>query len=212
MDDLSPRQREVLEYLANIIQQRGVPPTFREIGQAMDIGSTNGVSEHIRALERKGYIERIGGRGAPRSMRLTDKCAPLIDEDPADTVGIPVLGRIAAGNPLAAVENRDETLRIDAALVPSGGKVFALVVTGDSMIEDGIHDGDYLFVRQKSEARNGEIAVAMVDGEATVKRLFREGSRYRLQPANSSMEPIYVDRDAGDFSILGVAVGVYRQL
>lgn len=212
MEDLSPRQRAVLEYLAAVIQKRGVPPTFREIGAAMGIGSTNGVSEHIRALERKGYIERIGGRGSPRSMRLTQLCGHLLDEEPGETVGIPVLGRIAAGNPLHAVENHDDTLHLDAALVPAGGKVFALVVTGDSMIEDGIHDGDYLFVRQKTEARNGEIAVAMVDGEATVKRFFREGDRIRLQPANSAMEPIFVERDAGDFSILGIAVGIFRQL
>ena len=212
MQDLSPRQRDVLEYIVGMIQQRGVPPTFREIGAAMSIGSTNGVSEHIKALERKGYLVRIGGRGAPRSMTLTEKCGFLVDEDPSDTVGIPVLGRIAAGNPLHAVETHDDTIRIDAALVPSGAKVFALVVTGDSMIEDGIHDGDYLFVRQKNQARNGEIAVAMVDGEATVKRYFKEGNRIRLQPANSAMQPIMVEPSSGDFSILGIAVGVYRQL
>ncbi len=212
MEDLSPRQKEVLEYLAGIISKRGVPPTFREIGAAMGINSTNGVSEHIRNLEKKGYIERIGGRGAPRSMRLMEKCGALIEEEVGETVGIPVLGRVAAGNPLHAVENHDDTLQIDAALVPAGGKVFALVVTGDSMIDDGILDGDYLFVRQNTEARNGEIAVAMVDGEATVKRFFHEGDKIRLQPANSAMQPIMVDRNAGDFSILGIAVGVYRQL
>ncbi len=209
MQALSPRQSEMLDYIRGMIEQRGVPPTFREIGAALGIGSTNGVSEHIKALERKGYIERIGGRGAPRSMRLTEEAMPPTTDE---TVGIPILGRIAAGNPLHAVENHAANLRADASLLPAGGRVFALVVTGDSMIEDGIHDGDYLFVRHKTEARNGEIAVAMVDGEATVKRVFKEEGRMRLQPANSAMEPIYVDATAGDFRIIGVAVGVYRQI
>lgn len=209
MNELTPRQKDLLDYLVKVISTTGVPPTFREIGAALGIGSTNGVSEHIRKLEEKGFIERLGGRGSPRSMRLTEKALPPVDDD---TVSIPILGRIAAGNPLAAVEQHDGQLKVDSSLVPLGAHVFALVVTGDSMIEDGIHDGDYLFVRQKAQARDGEIAVAMVDGDATVKRIYREGGRIRLQPANSAMEPIYVDASSGDFAIVGVAVGVYRQL
>jgi repressor LexA len=209
MDDLSPRQRELLDLLANVIEQRGVPPTFREIGAALGIGSTNGVSEHIKALEKKGYIERIGVPGSPRSLRILPKAGRASDDA---VVGVPIIGRIAAGNPLHAVEAYDGALKLDASLLPPGGDVFALVVTGDSMIEDGIHDGDYLFVRPKPDARNGEIAVAMVDGEATVKRIFREGRRVRLQPANAAMEPIYVDANSGDFRIVGVAVGVFRRI
>jgi repressor LexA len=124
---------------------------------------------------------------------------------------VPVLGRIAAGTPLLAVESYESSMRLDSSMLPPGGKVFGLVVTGDSMIEDGILDGDTLFVRQKEDARDGEIAVVMVDGDATVKRIYKEGERIRLQPANSAMSPIYVDRKA-DVKVLGVAVGVWRKI
>ncbi len=210
MDDLSPRQQEIFEFIRGVIDQRGISPTFREIGAALGIGSTNAVSDHIKALIRKGYLERVGGRGAPRSLRLTAHANETFDQDGVQ--GVPILGRIAAGLPLLAHENYEGTLRIDSSMVPPGGQVFALVVTGDSMIEDGIFDGDYLFVRKQAVARDGEIAVVMVEGEATVKRIFREDGRIRLQPANAGMEPIYVDPARDDVEILGVAVGLYRKL
>lgn len=210
MDDLSPRQREILEFILATIDQSGVAPSYREIGGALGIGSTNGVSDHIKALIRKGYLERVGGHGSSRSLRPTDQATGGFVDD--GVVGVPILGRIAAGAPLLAQENYEGTMRVDSNMLPSGGKVFALVVTGDSMIEDGIHEGDILFVRQQDNARNGEIAVVMVDGDATVKRFFPEGDRLRLQPANSSMDPIYVDRKSGDVQIVGIAVGVYRQI
>lgn len=210
MDDLSPRQREILDFIAASIDMRGVPPSYREIGGALGIGSTNGVSDHIKALVKKGYIERVGGRGTPRSLKITNKAAGGFEDD--GTVGIPVLGRIAAGLPLLAEENYDGTVRVDASMVPSGGKLFALVVTGDSMIDDGIHDGDYLFVKEARDARQGEIAVVMVDGDATVKRFYKEGERIRLQPANASMDPIYVDARSGDVEVIGKAVGVFRKI
>lgn len=210
MDDLSPRQREMLDFIVSTIDATGVVPSYREIGAALGIGSTNGVSDHIKALERKGYIERTGGRGSPRSLRVSDQAATYLED--ADTVSVPVLGKIAAGQPLLAQEHYDGAVRVDASLVPLGGQVFALVVTGDSMIDDGIHDGDYLFVRQQKTVHNGSIAVVMVDDEATVKRFFREGDRIRLQPANAEMEPIWVDRNSGDVQIIGEAVGVYRRL
>ncbi|MEZ4322459.1 MAG: transcriptional repressor LexA [Myxococcota bacterium] len=210
MDDLSPRQQEIFEFIRAALDQRGVSPSYREIGSALGIGSTNAVSDHIKALVRKGYIERVGGRGAPRSIRLTDQADESFEDDGVQ--GIPILGRIAAGLPLLAEENYEGTLRVDASMVPRGGNIFALVVTGESMIEDGIHDGDYLFVREKQTARNGEIAVVMVDGEATVKRFFNEGRVIRLQPANSAMEPIFVDRSSGDVSVIGIAVGLFRKI
>jgi len=208
--ELSPRQREILEFITAAVDQRGVVPSYREIGGALDIRSTNAVSDHIKALIRKGYIERVGEPGRPRSLRITARASETLHDD--SVVGVPILGRIAAGVPLLAQENYEGTLRLDSSMLPAGGNVFALMVTGDSMIEDGIHDGDHLFVRQKTSARDGEIAVVMVDGEATVKRLYREGPRLRLQPANSAMEPIYVDQAAGDVSVIGVAVGVYRRI
>jgi repressor LexA len=210
MDDLSPRQSELLEFLRGYVDQNGVVPSYRECGRALGIGSTNAVSDHIKALEKKGYIERVGQPGRPRSLKLTPKAVGFIEDE--NVVGIPVLGRIAAGVPLLAEENYEGTVRVDSTMLPPGGKVFALIVTGDSMIEDGIHDGDYLFVRERNTARDGEIAVVMVDGEATVKRFYKEGDRLRLQPANSSMEPIFVSREAGDVAVIGVAVGVFRRL
>lgn len=201
----------MLDFLVAAIDQRGVCPSYREIGQALGIKSTNGVSDHLKALERKGYLERVGGRGASRSVRLTTKAVGHLQEE-GETVGVPVLGRIAAGVPLLAEENYEGTVRVDASMIPSGANVFALVVTGDSMIEDGIHDGDTLFVRQTQRVREGDIAVVLVDGEATVKRFYREGARIRLQPANSAMDPIYVDASSGDVQVVGLAVGVYRRI
>ncbi len=210
LQEMSPRQKEILDFMRSSLDQRGVVPSYREIGAALGIGSTNAVSDHIKALMRKGYIERVGDPGRPRSLRLTPQATGTLDDD--SVVGVPVLGRIAAGQPLLAEQNYEGTIRVDSNMLPPGGQVFALVVNGDSMIEDGIHSGDYLFVRQKNDARNGDIAVVMVEGEATVKRFFREGSRIRLQPANAAMSPIYVDAGSGDVSVIGVAVGVFRKI
>lgn len=210
MEGLSPRQREILDFIAASIDQSGVVPSYRQIGQALAIGSTNAVSDHIKALIRKGYVERVGSHGAPRSLRLTSTGGQQLDE--GSVVGIPVLGRIAAGVPLMAEENYDGTLRVDASMLPMSGSVFALVVNGESMIEDGIHNGDYLFVKQQQTARNGEIAVVMVDGDATVKRFYHEGDRIRLEPANASMEPIILDPSDGEVSVIGKAVGVFRRI
>jgi repressor LexA len=210
MEELSPRQRAILDFIVASIDQRGMVPTYREIGAALGIGSTNGVSDHIKALIRKGYLERGAEHGAPRALVPTTQAVGIKEDE--GVVGVPVLGRIAAGSPLLAEENYEGTLRMDASMLPPGGKVFALVVTGESMIDAGIHDGDYLFVRQQKQARNGEIAVVMVNGDATVKRFYREGDRIRLQPENRAMEPIYVDAANGECNVIGVAVGVYRQM
>lgn len=210
MEDLSPRQSEILEFITAAVDQRGVVPSYREIGGALGISSTNAVSDHLKALIRKGYVERVGEPGRPRSLRLTVKATGRLDDGSA--VSVPVLGRIAAGLPLLAEENYEGSIRVDAGMLPAGGQVFALVVTGDSMIEDGIHDGDTLFVKQHKNVKDGDIAVVRVDDDATVKRFFREGSRIRLQPANSAMEPIYVDASSGEIEVIGIAVGVWRRL
>lgn len=186
MEELSPRQREMLEFIRAHWDQNRVVPSYREIGSALGMKSTNAVSDHLKALIRKGYVERVGDPGLPRSLRITSE-AGLENDD--SVVSVPLLGRVAAGVPLLAEENYEGAIRMDRALLPPGGKVFALLVRGDSMVEDGILDGDTVFVRQKAEARNGEIAVVLVEGEATVKRVYREGDRMRLQPANSAMTP-----------------------
>jgi repressor LexA len=209
VEELSPRQRDILDFIVAEVAQAGVVPSYREIGGALGIESTNAVSDHIKALIRKGYVERVGEPGRPRSLRLTERATGHLDD--AVTV-IPVLGRIAAGVPLLAEQNYEGSLKIDASMLPPGGRIFGLMVTGESMIEDGILDGDMLLVRQRSDARDGEIAVVMVEGEATVKRLYREGDRLRLQPANVAMEPIYVDRKSGEVQVVGVAVGVFRKI
>jgi repressor LexA len=208
--ELSPRQAQIVEFIQCVVDQRGVAPSYREIGAALEIRSTNAVSDHIKALIRKGYVEQVGGRGRPRSLRLTTKATGRIEE--SRVVLMPVLGRIAAGQPLLAAENLEDTIAVDAGMLPSGGKIFALVVRGDSMIEDGIHEGDYLFVRQTPTVSEGDIAVVMLEDEATVKRFFREGDRIRLQPGNSSMAPIYVDPQMTQVTVLGKAVGVYRRI
>lgn len=210
MDDLSPRQREILDFLVATVDQTGVFPSYREIGRALGIGSTNGVSDHLKALERKGYIERIGGRGASRSTRLTHKATDRVSHD--GIVGVPLVGRVAAGPLHSAVQDYTATLRVDESMLPRGGEILALTIHGDSMIEEGILDGDTLFVQRTDRVRNGEVAVVLVEGEATCKIFFRENGRIRLQPANSSMQPIYVSEQDGDVSIVGRAVGVWRRL
>lgn len=210
MEDLSPRQREILEFIVTTVEQRGVPPSYREIGAALEIGSTNAVSDHIKALMKKGYLERVGAPGNPRSVKPTVQATGVVDED--RSVGVPIIGRIAAGTPLLAEQNYEGSIRVDRDMLPAGGKVFVLVVTGESMIEDGIHDGDLLFVKEQKTFRNGEITVVLVDGEATVKRVYREGGRLRLQPSNRAMQPRFVDDTAGECSVIGVAVGLYRRI
>lgn len=209
MEDLSPRQRDVLDFISAAIAQRGLPPTYREIGDALNIRSTNGVADHVKALIRKGYIKKLTGdasAGLARGLQLTG--AARSTERGAVTA-VPIVGTVAAGTPIMAEENYDRTLHIDSSLVPSGGVVFGLKVRGDSMIEEGIHDGDIVIVRQQSTARDGDIVVALVDGSATVKFYFRERGRIRLQPAHPTMAPIFVDPTM-ESAVQGLVVGVYR--
>jgi repressor LexA len=204
--ELSPRQRDVLSYIEVTLAQRGFPPTYREIGDALGIASTNGVADHVKALVRKGFIHK-DEVGAARNLRLTEKARP---ERRGDTVSVPLVGYVAAGQPILAEENYDRSFTFDSSLVRCVEPVYALKVRGDSMIEEGILDGDMVLVRHQSTARNGDIVVAMIDGEATVKFFFLEGARIRLQPAHPTMAPIYVDRSQTS-AIQGVVIGVYRQ-
>ncbi len=203
---LTQRQRQALDYISNCLTERGYPPTLREIGEHMGIRSTNGVNDHLKALERKGYLVREELKS--RALRPVDMIKPK-----ANRIEVPILGRVAAGAPILAEENISERVSIDRYFLGSAkaNEVFGLVVSGESMIEDGIYDGDYLFVRKQATAERGEIVVAMIEGEATVKRYFPEGDRIRLQPANATMQPIFVNRsDARSLDILGKVVGVYR--
>jgi repressor LexA len=240
MNKLTDRQRMVLEYICESIQDRGYPPTLREIGLKLGIRSTNGVNDHLRALERKGYLTRedmksrtlrptestqrlVGTNGAPRRGSSIGR-EPLREVSHAreaqaandDMIEVPILGRVAAGMPIEAIEHRGDTVRIDRMLLgrnARGGDVFGPKIQGDSMIEAGIHDGDYVFVRKQAEAPRGAIVIAMVGEEATCKYFHPESTHVRLEPANASMAPILVPKsDWRETQILGVVVGVFRKL
>jgi repressor LexA len=203
-DALTDRQREILDFISRSITKRGYPPTLREIGSHFGIRSTNGVNDHLRALEKKGYLQREDLKS--RALR------PIVSST-GQLVEVPVLGRVAAGQPVLAVRNYDDTVRVDKFFIGDNREVFALRVKGDSMIEDGIFDGDYVFVRKQLQASSGETVVAMIGDEATVKRYYPEGDTIRFQPANARLEPIYVrKRDFKSVNLLGVVIGVYRKL
>jgi repressor LexA len=211
MVGLTKRQAQTLDFIRQSIEERGYPPTLREIGESMGIRSTNGVNDHLRALERKGYLRREDMKS--RALRLvSQEPEPAANADEA-AVDVQVLGRVAAGLPLLAEENVVDTVRVDKMLVRGGRDVFGLRVQGDSMINAGILNGDYIFVRKQASADRGEIVVALIGDEATVKYYFPEKDYVRFQPANDQMAPILVR--ATDFRatmLLGVVVGVYRRL
>jgi repressor LexA len=202
-DQLTDRQKEILAFINRSIGDSGYPPTLREIGRQFGIKSTNGVNDHLRALEKKGYLQREDMKS--RALRPVDTVG--------QTVEVPILGRVAAGQPLLAVRNYDDTVRVDRFFVGQHKEVFALRVKGDSMIEAGILDGDYVFVRKQLQASAGDIVVAMIEDEATVKRYYPEGETIRFEPANASLRPIIVrKRDWKSVNLLGIVIGVYRKM
>jgi repressor LexA len=216
-DELTDRQKEVLEFIQESIGARGYPPTLREIGERMGIRSTNGVNDHLKALEKKGYLAREDLKSrALRPLKLPGGAKPLAAIPLGDElVDVPLVGRVAAGAPLLAVENVEDTVKVDRFFLGATPprEVFALRVKGDSMIEDGIFDGDFIFVRKALGAERGDIVVALIDDEATVKRYFPEGDVIRFQPANASMQPIVVKRrDFKSVNLIGIVVGVYRKI
>jgi repressor LexA len=216
MQGLTKRQEQTLDFIRRSIEERGYPPTLREIGEYMGIRSTNGVNDHLRALERKGYLRREDMKS--RALKLVEKfvedaAPPAAKVSDEDLVEVRVLGRVAAGLPLYAEENVVDTIRVDRMLVRGGRDVFGLRVSGDSMIEAGILSGDYIFVKRQATAERGDIVVALIGDEATVKYYFPERDYVRFQPANAQMAPILVR--ATDFKatmLLGKVVGVYRRL
>jgi repressor LexA len=220
MQGLTQRQQMVLDFIRQSIADRGYPPTLREIGARMGIRSTNGVNDHLRALERKGYLTREDMKS--RALRPTGLAiqalsngeelmhAPANDDDLID---VQVLGRVAAGLPLFAEEHVVDTVRIDRGLLKGGREIFGLKVQGDSMIDAGILSGDYIFVKKQLTANRGDIVVALIGDEATVKYYYPEKDYVRFQPANKNMAPILVR--ASDFRptmLLGIVVGVFRRL
>jgi repressor LexA len=213
MQGLTKRQEQTLDYIRKSIEERGYPPTLREIGEYMGIRSTNGVNDHLRALERKGYLRREDMKS--RALKLVENALPatMTRANDDDMLEIRVLGRVAAGLPLFAEENVIDTIRVDRMMVRGGRELFGLRVTGDSMIDAGILSGDYIFVKKQSTADRGDIVVALIGDEATVKYYFPERDYVRFQPANAQMAPILVR--ATDFRstmLLGKVVGEYRRI
>jgi repressor LexA len=208
---MTARQREVLEFIRIFGERHGVPPTVREIGERFEF-TARAAFDHLRALERKGMLERrVTGKRASRTLVLpAHKGARRGD---AAVPGIPLVGRIAAGVPLTAVENHEDTIPLRPDWLGTGGQdVFALRVRGDSMIEAHIMDGDLVLVRKQDTAGSGDIVAAMLDGEATVKRFARENGAVVLRPEHPTLKPIVVEAGRGDFRILGKVVGIMRQI
>jgi repressor LexA len=203
MKGLTEKQREILDYLVQCIGEEHYTPTMREIAAHFGLKSTNAVRNHLEALERKGCLTRRSG--ASRGIELAEE---YLQEAPA---GIPVVGRVAAGCPITAVENLDGYLTIDS-LIRAPGQLYALRVQGDSMIDDGIWDGDYVVVREQPDVADGEIGVAIVDEEATVKRIRRRGHCIELVPANELYSPMEIDPATTPFRVGGKVVGVHRVL
>ncbi len=200
---LTPKQKEVLDYIVNFIQDRGFPPSFREIASGLDLASPSTVHVHIQALKERGYLRgSTGGDPSARNLEPTDKAVRW-----GKSVVLPLMGIITAGQPIEAVEER-ETFAVPIEIAPDAANSYVLRVKGESMIEDGIFDGDFVIVERNPSPKNGDVVVALLDNEfATLKRFYREKDRIRLQPANSTMKPIY----CFDPLIQGVVRAVIRQ-
>ncbi|MFD9687338.1 transcriptional repressor LexA [Kitasatospora sp. NPDC059088] len=202
-DGLTDRQRAIIEFTESFLEEHGYPPAMREIGKAVGLSSTSSVSHQLRRLQGLGHIEQDPHR--PRAYRLP-AAAPSVM--PAATgVSVPLLGRIAAGQPVLADQSAEDLFELPRRIVGEG-ELFALTVTGDSMVGAGLLDGDYVTVRRQAVAENGDIVAAMIDGEATVKRLKREDGRIWLMPHNPAYKPINGD----NATILGKVVAVLRSL
>jgi repressor LexA len=211
MEQLSSRQRAILEFIKDEVRKKGYPPSVREIGEAVGLASSSTVHGHLARLEKKGLIRRNPTK--PRAIEILDeKLLQQIDQKPkVSPISVPIVGKVTAGQPITAVENVEDYFPLPDTFTPhtSDEELFMLVVEGNSMIEAGIYDGDFVIVRKQNTAQNGDIVVAMTEEEeATVKRFFKEKDFVRLQPENASLEPIILK----DVTILGRVVGVFRNL
>ncbi len=202
-DKLTERQRKILEFISLHTQLHGYPPTVRDIGEAVNLSSSSSVHFHLRTLERAGHIRRDA---------FLTRAIRVVGDEPAHSqvnrvANLPLVGRVAAGQPLLAVEDIEDTIPVPEGFL-EGSSGFVLRVKGDSMIEDGIKENDYVIVRRQDSAENGDTVVALLEDEATVKRFYRERGLIRLQPANSAMEPIILD----NVSVVGKVVGLMRRM
>ncbi|OCA89292.1 repressor LexA [Bacillus sp. FJAT-27225] len=205
MAKISKRQQEILDFIKGEVKKKGYPPSVREIGEAVGLASSSTVHGHLERLEMKGLIRRDPTK--PRAIEILEMEESYTPQ--VRVVNVPVVGRVTAGQPITAVENVEEYFPLPERMVPSDEQVFMLEIMGESMIEAGILDGDYVIVKQQQTANNGDIVVAMTpEDEATCKRFYKEKDYFRLQPENSTMEPIILR----EVSILGKVIGVYRNI
>ena len=198
---ITAKQLEILNYIKDEILRRGYPPAVREICEAVHLKSTSSVHSHLETLEKNGYIRRDPTK--PRAIEICDDSFQAVR---TEITSLPVIGNVAAGQPIFAEENVESYFPVPAELIPNGEPSFILKVRGESMINAGIHDGDQIFVQSCREARNGQMVVALIDDSATVKTFYKENGHIRLQPENDTMEPIIVN----DCQILGRVFGVFR--
>lgn len=202
---LTKKQRKTLDFVTTFIEQMGYSPSYREIANGLKLSSVATVAQHIDTLVEKGFLEK--GNNSARSLIPVHEVESYINKP---GIGLPILGLIAAGSPIETVAGHKETLEVPAFMVGTKNS-YVLQVKGQSMIEDGIHDGDYVVIQEKEVPSNGDTVVALInDGEATLKKYYKEGSRIRLQPANSTMEPIYVEAST-PIKIQGVLIGLIRK-
>ncbi len=199
---LTKKQRAVLEFIQNQIASRGHPPTVREIGKQFGIRSTNGVRTHLAALIKKGYLKKE--RFISRGLELTRSLISGVGR-------LPLVGSVPAGVPIDAIENIEGEVALDLSFLPRGDS-FTLKVVGDSMKDAGIFDGDLVIVKKQRVAQKRDIVVAIIGGEATVKRYYPEGKTIRLQPENEAFDPIIVNKRSGEFRIAGKVVGLLRRM
>lgn len=199
MDELKDKQLEIYEFLKIFTDTKGYPPSVREICEAVNLKSTSTVHGHLRRLEKKGYIKRDPTK--PRALEIIENTV-----NKKEMLNVPLVGRVTAGTPILATENIEDTFPIPLDYIKHNNELFMLKVTGDSMINAGIHNGDFAIIEKTQTAENGDIVVALIENDATIKTFYKEKGHIRLQPENDGMDPIIVK----DCAILGKLVGLYR--
>lgn len=205
MEELTRRQEDILQYIKEYIVSHGYPPTVREIGKDLGVSSPATIHTHLSKLEEKGFIRKGGSKNRAIELLVENEFVPRNEE----VVEVPLLGKITAGSPIEAIERPNEFFSLPAYLIPNNKEVFTLLVSGTSMINAGILDGDIVVVERRNTARNGEIVVAMTeDNEVTLKTFYKEADHFRLQPENDTMDPIILNQ----VFILGKAIGLYRKI
>ena len=205
MEELTKRQQEILDFIKMFMVKHGFPPTIREIGEGLGVSSPATIHAHLGNLENKGVIKRNDTKNRAIELLVKNEYEPQNEL----IIDVPLLGKITAGSPIEAIERPDEFFSLPAYLIPNNKEVFTLLVSGTSMINAGILDGDIVIVERKNTARNGEIVVAMTDeNEVTLKTFYKEQDHFRLQPENDTMAPIILN----NVTILGKAIGLYRKI